>query len=67
MHGGFGSAVMEFFASRGMDDIKIRPIGVPDRFIEHGSVAEQRREVGLTVERIVTEVKSLLPLMRQRA
>ncbi|MEF3301923.1 1-deoxy-D-xylulose-5-phosphate synthase [Paenibacillus sp. GYB003] len=67
LHGGFGSAVLEFYAERGLYDAKVKPIGIPDYFVEHGSPKEQRQEVGLTPERIVTELKSMLPRRRQRA
>lgn len=60
MMGGFGSAVMEFYSARNIHAMKVKAIGIPDYFVEHGSVKEQRQETGLTVERIVTEVKALL-------
>ncbi|MDF2669645.1 MAG: 1-deoxy-D-xylulose-5-phosphate synthase [Paenibacillus sp.] len=65
--GGFGSAVLEFYAARNIYGMKVKVIGVPDYFVEHGSVKEQRQETGITVERIVTEVKALMTRKRQRA
>lgn len=65
--GGFGSAVMEFYASRDIYGVKVKPIGIPDYFVEHGSPKEQRQEVGLTPERIVTELKAMMPRKRQAA
>jgi 1-deoxy-D-xylulose-5-phosphate synthase len=59
VQGGFGSAVLEWFASEGVYGIPIRLMGVPDVFVEHGSISEQRREVGLTVERLVDTVQAL--------
>ena len=67
VHGGLGGAVLEFCALRGIDHMRIRLIGVPDRFIEHGSIKEQRAEIGLTVERIVSEVKQLRARPGRRA
>jgi len=67
VRGGFGSAVLEFYAERDLYGVKVKPIGVPDRFIEHGSPKEQRQEVGLTAERIVSELKAMMPRKRQRA
>ncbi|GAA3405443.1 1-deoxy-D-xylulose-5-phosphate synthase [Paenibacillus hodogayensis] len=67
VRGGFGSAVLEFYAERDIYGMKIKPIGIPDYFVEHGSPKEQRQEVGLTPERIVTEMKAMLPRRRQRA
>ncbi|GFN30553.1 1-deoxy-D-xylulose-5-phosphate synthase [Paenibacillus xylaniclasticus] len=59
--GGLGSAVMEFYSLNQIYGVNVRIIGVPDRFIEHGSVKEQRVETGLTAERVVTEVKAMMP------
>lgn len=67
VRGGFGSAVLEFYAERDLYGAKVKPIGVPDRFIEHGSPKEQRQEVGLTAERVVAELKAMMPRKRQRA
>lgn len=65
--GGLGSAVMEFYAEKGMYGIPVKPIGIPDVFIEHGSANEQRAESGLTVETIVKEVKAMQLPQQQRA
>lgn len=42
--GGFGSAVLEFFADKGVQ-IPVRNIGLPDRFISHGSQEELLSEL----------------------
>lgn len=59
--GGFGSAVLEHYALNGMHGMQIKPIGVPDYFVEHGSIAEQRGEVGLTAENLAMQIQSMLP------
>src|ERR1044071_4195862 len=41
--GGFGSALIEFLADEGITDIAIRRLGVPDRFISHGTQEELRK------------------------
>ncbi|SFJ30846.1 1-deoxy-D-xylulose-5-phosphate synthase [Thermoflavimicrobium dichotomicum] len=56
MMGGFGSAVLEFFAGKGITDLRVKLLGVPDYFVEHGSIEDQRREVGLTPEQIANTV-----------
>ena len=38
--GGFGSAVLETAADLGLDTSRIRRLGIPDAFIEHGERAE---------------------------
>ncbi|MFD2611888.1 1-deoxy-D-xylulose-5-phosphate synthase [Paenibacillus gansuensis] len=65
--GGFGSAVLEFYSERNIWDMKVKNMGVPDYFVEHGSVKEQRAEVGLDAEHIAAEVRNLMPKHRQRA
>lgn len=65
--GGLGSAILEFYAMNEIDGMQIRIMGVPDYFVEHGSVKEQRAEVGLTVESIAAQATSLMPRKRQRA
>ncbi|MFD2672777.1 1-deoxy-D-xylulose-5-phosphate synthase [Marinicrinis sediminis] len=65
--GGFGSSVLEHYALHRISDIQVIPLGIPDAFIEHGSVKEQRQEVGLTAEHLVTEIQGRLPLQQKRA
>jgi 1-deoxy-D-xylulose-5-phosphate synthase len=53
--GGFGSAVAEFMAENGyMAHLKI--MGVPDRFIEHGSVEQLYKVCGLDTDGIAGAV-----------
>jgi 1-deoxy-D-xylulose-5-phosphate synthase len=56
--GGFGSAVMQHLAWRGLLDggLKIRPMVLPDRFIDHNSPAGQLIEARLTAKDIVATV-----------
>ena len=35
--GGFGSAVLELLNRRGLDSVRVRLLGYPDRFMEHGT------------------------------
>nr|WP_276565045.1 1-deoxy-D-xylulose-5-phosphate synthase [Brevibacillus halotolerans] len=67
VQGGFGSAVMEFYAEQGYHNMVVEPMGIPDYFVEHGSVKEQRQEISLTAEAIAARVRSLLPVNKQRA
>ncbi|MGZ0053097.1 1-deoxy-D-xylulose-5-phosphate synthase [Brevibacillus gelatini] len=62
--GGFGSAVLEFYNRAGYHDINVQVVAVPDYFVEHGSVKEQRQEVGLTAENIASRVRALMPLSK---
>ncbi len=56
--GGFGSAVMQHLAWAGLLDggLKIRPMVLPDRFIDHNTPAAQIIEAGLTAKDIVRTV-----------
>lgn len=65
--GGFGSAVLEFYANQYIYGMRIKMMGVPDYFVEHGSVSEQRAEIHLTVQALVEHVRNLCPLKRQKA
>lgn len=65
--GGFGSAVLEFLAENGYYHTRVKCFGIPDYFVEHGSVKEQRQEIGLTAEAIAAQVKTFYPAHRQRA
>lgn len=47
--GGFGSAVCELLADRNIP-VKIKRIGLPDKFIEHGDLKTLKRKYGLTSE-----------------
>lgn len=58
--GGLGGAVLEFYATHHIFNQIVYPIGVPDYFVEHGSIKEQRAEAGLTAEHLVEEMRALL-------
>ncbi|QYR19994.1 1-deoxy-D-xylulose-5-phosphate synthase [Paenibacillus sp. sptzw28] len=64
--GGLGSAILEFYSLNNKHGVSVRIIGVPDVFVEHGSIKEQRQETGLTAEHVGAELKALLPRMRKR-
>jgi 1-deoxy-D-xylulose-5-phosphate synthase len=48
LHGGFGSAVLALAAQIEGAHARVRTLGVPDRFIEHGSRDELLADLGLT-------------------
>lgn len=49
--GGFGSAVCELLADKNVS-VKIKRIGLPDKFIEHGDLKTLKKNYGLTSEYI---------------
>jgi len=57
--GGFGSAVTEYF-SQADKNISIIRLGVPNRFVEHGTQEELYRECGFDTEGICRTVRELI-------
>jgi len=56
--GGFGSAVLEFFAAHQYaPEVKI--LGIPDRIVEHGKPEELHRECGYDARAIVETARSM--------
>lgn len=60
LQGGFGSAILEFAHDHGYQKAAIERMGIPDRFIEHGSVDKLLEEIGLTTQHAVTKVQELI-------
>jgi 1-deoxy-D-xylulose-5-phosphate synthase len=58
IQGGMGSAVLEFMAHHGYH-ANVKMLGVPDRFIEHGSQDELYKECGFDMEAQVQEAVKL--------
>jgi len=60
--GGFGAQVMQYLAMEGLLDggVKIRPMCLPDVFIEHESPAKQYAEAGLDAAHIVATAMAAL-------
>ena len=56
-NGGMGSAVIEWMSDHGFRPQIVR-MGLPDAFVEHGSVAELRQLVGLDADSIRKEIEA---------
>ncbi|OAY27828.1 probable 1-deoxy-D-xylulose-5-phosphate synthase, chloroplastic [Manihot esculenta] len=65
--GGFGSHVAHFLALDGLLDgkLKWRPLVLPDRYIDHGSPADQLVQAGLTPSHIAATVFNILGNRRE--
>jgi 1-deoxy-D-xylulose-5-phosphate synthase len=61
IQGGFGSAVLEMLSDQLEMPLQIKRMGIPDRFIEHGSAGTLRSKYGLTTDGIIENVKAMLP------
>ena len=60
LQGGFGSAVLELLAEKGFADIVVKRLGIPDKFVEHATQAEQRHKYGLDEEGIIRAIREML-------
>lgn len=59
LQGGFGSSILEFAFENRYFDAVIDRMGIPDQFIEHGSVDELLKEIDLTVDSTIRKVIEL--------
>lgn len=57
--GGLGSSILEFQSDHGYKN-SVRRLGVPDRFISHGSQEELHKECGYDVEGIIGTARAML-------
>ncbi|MDR1416085.1 MAG: 1-deoxy-D-xylulose-5-phosphate synthase [Prevotellaceae bacterium] len=57
--GGMGSAVAEFFTENGYS-VQVTRLGIPDRFVEHGAMAQLQAECGFDANGIYQAVKETL-------
>ena len=57
--GGFGTAVLEAASDAGLDTSRIRRLGIPDRYIEHGERSELLADLGLDQTGIVQACREL--------
>ncbi len=58
LHGGFGSAILEFMAENGYQAF-VKRLGIPDRIVEHGTQHELHKECGFDEEGIQNAVQKL--------
>ncbi len=61
LQGGFGSIVLEYIHDKKASHIKVERMGIPDEFIEHGSVDALLEEIGLTKTQVAETLRDLLP------
>ena len=59
IQGGFGSAVIEFMVDHNYN-ASIKRLGIPDKYIEHGTQAELWRECEYDVQAIIENVQKLI-------
>ncbi|MEE8451642.1 MAG: transketolase C-terminal domain-containing protein, partial [Thermoguttaceae bacterium] len=61
--GGFGSAVLEAACDGGLDTRKIRRLGIPDQFVEHGTRDELLGDLGLDSQGIAAACREAAEAM----
>jgi len=62
LQGGFGSAVLEMLNDSGQQNVKVKRLGVPDRYIEQGSQAQLRKDLGIDAEGIAAAVEQFMTM-----
>ncbi|HMK37764.1 MAG TPA: transketolase C-terminal domain-containing protein, partial [Bacteroidota bacterium] len=65
--GGFGSAVSEFLASDGISGVRLLSLGIPDRFVDHGTPQELHADLGLDPAGVARSVAAFLAGARRNA
>lgn len=65
--GGFGTGVLELLADRGIEMPRIKRIGIPDEFVDHGSQPTLRRAYGLDAEGVASAVRELVSVAPLRS
>jgi len=60
IQGGMGSAVLEFMADHGYH-AHVKRLGIPDRWIEHGTQNELYAECGFDEKAVAVAVREMLP------
>ena len=63
LKGGFGQQVLSYVSNAGLP-VKVRNIGLPDDYVEHGNVEVLRAEVGLEKNKIVTQILAEYPAVQ---
>jgi len=64
--GGFGSAVIELLADEGLSGVEVKRLGVPDRFIPHGTQDELKKLCGFDKDAIAQAVLQMVRRAKKR-
>jgi 1-deoxy-D-xylulose-5-phosphate synthase len=65
--GGFGSAICEMLADEGLSGVEVRRLGVPDRFISHGTQDELRKLCGFDKDAIAQTALQMARRARKKS
>ncbi len=65
--GGFGAGIMELLQSEGVDDVRVRILGLPDRFVTHGPRDRLLADCRLTADDVAERARGLVAASGERA
>ncbi|MBA7663919.1 1-deoxy-D-xylulose-5-phosphate synthase [subsurface metagenome] len=60
LKGGFGSAVLELLQERGVNDCRVKRLGLPEKFLEQGKRGELLSTYGLSRKGIVKAIDEIM-------
>jgi 1-deoxy-D-xylulose-5-phosphate synthase len=60
LQGGFGSAILELLEMECITGVKVKRLGIPDRYIEHASQEQLRQDLGLDATGIAAAAEVFL-------
>ncbi|MDY6973259.1 MAG: 1-deoxy-D-xylulose-5-phosphate synthase [Thermodesulfobacteriota bacterium] len=58
--GGLGGAILELFSDMGLENVHVRRIGLPDKFVEHGPATLLREKYGLDASGILRQARDII-------
>ncbi|MCI1859736.1 MAG: 1-deoxy-D-xylulose-5-phosphate synthase [Sporolactobacillus sp.] len=58
--GGFGSSVLEYYSDRETGHVTVERMGIPDYFVQQGSVKELWSELGLTADNVCARLRRMV-------
>lgn len=64
--GGLGSAVAEFASDKGYHNATIKRLGIPDRFVEQGTLEELHHECGIDIEGIMKAAEEMVSVSKMQ-
>jgi 1-deoxy-D-xylulose-5-phosphate synthase len=66
LQGGFGSSILEYAHSNGYHNQVIHNMGIPDVFVEQGSVDLLMKDLGLTTQGVIDEIVKVVPVVHYK-
>jgi len=67
LSGGFGSNVLSLLQRAGVSDVRLKSIGIPDEFVEHGAQATLRAKYDLDAKGIARQTLLLLSKIKSNS